>query len=109
MKTARSDGRFDDTNPEKEEGRYFQSILETVRWLGYEPWKITYSSDNFDKLHALAVELIRRGKAYVCVCNGESRVRSNADNQPKRSKRTVEVVKETLYLVNTETDLSKRV
>lgn len=64
--------RFDDTNPEAEEGRYFQSILETVRWLGYEPWKITYSSDNFDKLHALAVELTRRGKAYVCTCDGES-------------------------------------
>jgi len=67
-----ADPRFDDTNPEKEEGRYFQSILETVRWLGYEPWKITYSSDNFDKLHALAVELTKRGHAYVCTCNGES-------------------------------------
>lgn len=61
--------RFDDTNPEAEEGRFFQSILETVRWLGFEPWKITYSSDNFDKLHALAVELIKRGKGYVCTCD----------------------------------------
>ena len=64
--------RYDDTNPEAEEGRYFQSILETVRWLGFEPWKITYSSDNFDKLYTLAVELIRRGKAYVCTCDGAS-------------------------------------
>ncbi|KAK8864247.1 glutamine-tRNA ligase [Kwoniella newhampshirensis] len=63
--------RYDDTNPEAEEGRYFQSILETVRWLGFEPWKITYSSDNFDKLYELAVELIRRGKAYVCTCDAE--------------------------------------
>jgi hypothetical protein len=63
--------RYDDTNPEAEEGRFFQSILETVRWLGFEPWKITYSSDNFDKLYELAVELIRRGKAYVCTCDGE--------------------------------------
>ena len=62
--------RYDDTNPEAEEGRYFQSILETVRWLGFEPWKITYSSDNFDRLYELAVELIRRGKAYVCDCDG---------------------------------------
>jgi hypothetical protein len=46
--------RYDDTNPEAEEGRFFQSILETVRWLGFEPWKITYSSDNFDKLYELA-------------------------------------------------------
>ncbi|WRT66190.1 glutamine-tRNA ligase [Kwoniella shivajii] len=63
--------RFDDTNPEAEEGRYFQSILETVRWLGFEPWKITYSSDNFDQLHKWAVELTRRGKAYVCTCSAE--------------------------------------
>lgn len=63
--------RYDDTNPEAEEGRYFQSILETVRWLGFEPWKITYSSDNFDKLYALAVELIKRGKGYVCTCDRE--------------------------------------
>ncbi|KAJ4478315.1 glutamine-tRNA ligase [Lentinula aciculospora] len=63
--------RYDDTNPEKEEGRYFESILETVRWLGYEPWKITYSSDYFDELYELAVELIRRDKAYVCHCSQE--------------------------------------
>ncbi|TCD70441.1 hypothetical protein EIP91_003522 [Steccherinum ochraceum] len=63
--------RFDDTNPEAEEARYFESILQSVRWLGYEPWKITYSSDNFDKLHALAVELIKRDKGYVCHCTAE--------------------------------------
>ena len=60
--------RYDDTNPEAEEARYFESILDTVRWLGYEPWKITYSSDYFDQLYALAVELIKRDKAYVCHC-----------------------------------------
>ncbi len=48
----------------------FESILETVRWLGYEPWKITYSSDYFQQLYDLAVELIRRDKAYVCHCTG---------------------------------------
>ncbi|KAI0082442.1 glutamine-tRNA ligase [Panus rudis PR-1116 ss-1] len=63
--------RFDDTNPEAEEGRFFESILETVRWLGYEPWKITYSSDYFDKLYELAKELIRRDKGYVCHCTAE--------------------------------------
>ncbi|OCH92179.1 glutaminyl-tRNA synthetase [Obba rivulosa] len=63
--------RYDDTNPEAEEGRYFESILETVRWLGYEPWKITYSSDYFDKLYELAVELIKRDKGYVCHCTAE--------------------------------------
>jgi glutamyl/glutaminyl-tRNA synthetase len=105
----KADGRFDDTNPEKEEGRYFQSILETVRWLGYEPWKITYSSDNFDKLHALAVELIRRGHAYVCVCNGKSALVFSADDQPKRSKKTEEEEKETRSHANTVIDPLKRV
>ncbi|KAF8969458.1 tRNA synthetases class I, catalytic domain-containing protein [Flammula alnicola] len=60
--------RYDDTNPEKEEARYFESILEMVRWLGFEPWKITYSSDYFTELYELAVELIKRDKAYVCHC-----------------------------------------
>lgn len=63
--------RYDDTNPEAEEARYFESILEVVRWLGYEPWKITYSSDYFDQLYDLAVELIRRDKGYICHCTGE--------------------------------------
>jgi glutaminyl-tRNA synthetase len=65
--------RYDDTNPEAEEAAYFESILETVRWLGFEPWKITYSSDYFDELYDHAVELIRRDKAYVCHCTGVPR------------------------------------
>ncbi|KZV75125.1 glutaminyl-tRNA synthetase [Peniophora sp. CONT] len=63
--------RYDDTNPEAEEAVYFESILEMVRWLGFEPWKITYSSDYFDQLYELAIELIKRDKAYVCHCTGE--------------------------------------
>ncbi|KAJ7178963.1 glutamine-tRNA ligase [Mycena filopes] len=63
--------RYDDTNPEKEEAQYFESILEMVRWLGFEPWKITYSSDYFQQLYELAVELIKRDKAYVCHCTQE--------------------------------------
>ncbi|KAF9534720.1 tRNA synthetases class I, catalytic domain-containing protein [Crepidotus variabilis] len=63
--------RYDDTNPEKEEAKYFESILEMVRWLGFEPWKITYSSDYFQELYDLAVELIKRDKAYVCHCTQE--------------------------------------
>ena len=62
--------RYDDTNPEAEEAQYFESILEIVRWLGFEPWKITYSSDYFQQLYELAVDLIRRDKAYVCHCTG---------------------------------------
>ena len=58
--------RFDDTNPEKEEERYFQGIIEMVTWLGYKPYKITHASDQFDKLYSLACELIKRGLAYAC-------------------------------------------
>lgn len=61
--------RFDDTNPVKEEARYFRSIEEMVRWLGFAPHRITHSSDEFDRLYDLAEELIRRGKAYVCHCS----------------------------------------
>ncbi|KAF9464374.1 tRNA synthetases class I, catalytic domain-containing protein [Collybia nuda] len=75
--------RYDDTNPEKEEARYFESILETVRWLGFEPWKITYSSDYFTELFDLAVELIKRDKAYVCHCSQEE---IKADRGEKRGQ-----------------------
>jgi glutaminyl-tRNA synthetase len=58
--------RFDDTNPEKEETEYVDSIMEDVKWLGFqwdkEPY---YASDYFDQLYEWAVKLIRDGKAYV--------------------------------------------
>ncbi|KAK8141805.1 Glutaminyl-tRNA synthetase [Beauveria asiatica] len=60
--------RFDDTNPEKEKEMYFDAIQEVVKWLGFEPYKVTYSSDNFQKLYDLAEKLINIGKAYVCYC-----------------------------------------
>lgn len=60
--------RYDDTNPEAEEVRYFDAILDMVKWLGFEPWKITYASDHFQRLYDLAVELIKKDKAYVCAC-----------------------------------------
>ncbi|KAK4215351.1 glutaminyl-tRNA synthetase [Rhypophila decipiens] len=63
--------RFDDTNPEAEEEIYFTAIEDMVRWLGYKPDKITYSSDNFQKLYDKAEELIGLGKAYVCHCGDD--------------------------------------
>lgn len=63
--------RYDDTNPAKEEEQFFTSIREMVEWLGFEPARITYSSDDFDRLYELAEELVRRGKAYVCFCSAE--------------------------------------
>lgn len=81
--------RFDDTNPEAEEGVYFDSILETVRWLGYEPWKITYSSDYFQQLYELAVKMIKSGKAYVDHSTAEeiNDERGGKDHGPRKPSR----------------------
>jgi glutaminyl-tRNA synthetase len=59
--------RFDDTNPTKEEVEYVESIQEDVRWLGFD-WedRLFYASDYFQQLYEWAVELIKKGKAYVC-------------------------------------------
>ncbi|KAI6653275.1 Glutamine--tRNA ligase-like [Oopsacas minuta] len=57
--------RFDDTNPEKEEKRFFTQIIEMVAWMGHEPCKITYTSDFFQQLYDWAIELIQTGHAYV--------------------------------------------
>ena len=57
--------RFDDTNPEKEETEYVDSIQEDVKWLGFHWDRLHYASDYFDQLHEWAVKLIKDGKAYV--------------------------------------------
>jgi glutaminyl-tRNA synthetase len=62
--------RYDDTNPEAEDEVFFAAIEQMVRWLGFSPYKITHSSDNFQRLYDLAEKLIGLGKAYVCHCNG---------------------------------------
>jgi glutaminyl-tRNA synthetase len=73
---AENDGvchlRFDDTNPASEDTQYVDSIKDTIRWLGFD-WgeHEYYASDYFDQLYGFAVELIRRGKAYVCDLSSE--------------------------------------
>ena len=59
--------RFDDTNPSKEDVEYVESIIEDVRWLGFD-WddRLFYASDYFEQLYQYAVQLIKAGKAYVC-------------------------------------------
>nr|ATA66951.1 glutaminyl-tRNA synthetase [Saccharum hybrid cultivar]QCS40596.1 glutaminyl-tRNA synthetase [Saccharum hybrid cultivar] len=57
--------RFDDTNPEAEKKEYIDHIQEIVHWMGWEPYKVTYTSDYFQALYEHAVELIRKGLAYV--------------------------------------------
>jgi glutaminyl-tRNA synthetase len=59
--------RFDDTNPQTEEVEYVNSIMQDVRWLGFD-WedRLYYASDYFGKLYEFAVQLIKKGKAFVC-------------------------------------------
>ena len=57
--------RFDDTNPTKEEQEYIDSIIEDVRWLGFQWDGLYYASDYFEQLYQWAVQLIRQGDAYV--------------------------------------------
>jgi glutaminyl-tRNA synthetase len=59
--------RFDDTNPEKEETEYVESIIEDVKWLGADfEDRILYASDYFQQMCEWAIDLIKKGKAYVC-------------------------------------------
>ena len=57
--------RFDDTNPEKEEQEYVDSIIRDVEWLGWKWEGLYYASDYFDQLYEWAIQLIKAGKAYV--------------------------------------------
>ena len=64
--------RFDDTNPEKEETEYVESIIEDVNWLGTDFGdKVLFASDYFEQMYLWAVELIKKGKAYVCDLNAD--------------------------------------
>jgi glutaminyl-tRNA synthetase len=57
--------RFDDTNPEKEEQEYVDSIMKDVRWLGFEWDRLCYASDYFGQLYEWALQLVKAGNAYV--------------------------------------------
>ncbi len=64
--------RFDDTNPEKEETEYVDSIIEDVKWLGGDFGdRVFYASDYFQQIYEWAVQLIKAGKAYVCDLTAE--------------------------------------
>lgn len=98
--------RYDDTNPEKEEEKFFTAIKDMVTWLGnnnstifsvnimlnllnnsgYTPYKITHSSDYFDQLYEWAVELIKKGLAYVCHQTAEEMKGFNPIPSPWRDR-----------------------
>ena len=64
--------RFDDTNPTKEDEEYVQSIIEDVKWLGWD-WqdRLFFASDYFEQMYQWAVDLVKKGRAYVCDLTGE--------------------------------------
>ena len=65
--------RMDDTNPTKEDHEYVDSIAGDIRWLGFDfGGEVLYASDYFQKMYECAVELIKRGKAYVCDLSPEA-------------------------------------
>lgn len=79
--------RYDDTNPAREDDEYVQSILEDIRWLGFEPnGGIFYGSDYFDKCYEFAEKLIMDGKAYVDDLSREEmqEYRGNDAGKPSR-------------------------
>ncbi len=88
--------RFDDTNPTKEDVEYVESIQEDVKWLGFKWDALYYASDYFERLYECAVELIRRGKAYVDSLNADEirRYRGTltepGTNSPYRDRRVEE-------------------
>ncbi|KAI6241150.1 Glutaminyl-tRNA synthetase [Aphelenchoides fujianensis] len=78
--------RFDDTNPEKEEEKFFRGIEDIVKWLGYTPYKITHSSDYFDQLYEWAERLIEKGLAYVDHQRVEEMRGQNVQESPWRNR-----------------------
>ncbi|HEY4843236.1 MAG TPA: glutamine--tRNA ligase/YqeY domain fusion protein [Terriglobales bacterium] len=92
--------RFDDTNPEKEEQEYVDSILNDVRWLGFEWDGLYYASDYFDRLYAWAIKLIDEGKAYVDDLSAEEirKYRGTLTEPGKESPHRNRTVKENLDL-----------
>lgn len=85
--------RFDDTNPTKEDTEYVDSIMEDIKWLGFD-WgdNLFFASDYFDQLYDWAVELIRQGKAYVDdqtadeIREGRGNLQSPGTNSPYRDR-----------------------
>lgn len=78
--------RYDDTNPEKEEEKFFVAIKDMVEWLGYKPHAITHSSDNFQQLYDWAVVLINKGLAYVCHQTADEMKGFNTEMSPWRDR-----------------------
>ncbi|KAH8611645.1 tRNA synthetases class I (E and Q) catalytic domain [Trypanosoma vivax] len=92
--------RYDDTNPEAEDQLYIDSIVEMVKWMGWEPDWVTFSSDYFQRLYDFAVQLIKDGKAYVDHSTVEEikKQRENREESPWRNRSVEESLKHFEYM-----------
>jgi len=88
--------RFDDTNPEAEDEEYVQAIQDDIKWLGFD-WgeNLFWASNYFDRMHGYAVQLIEKGKAYVCELTQEEfkdyrGIPTEPGKEPPGRKRSVE-------------------
>jgi glutaminyl-tRNA synthetase len=78
--------RFDDTNPSKEEQEYVDSIMEDVRWVGFQWDGLYYASDYFEQLYEWAIVLVKKGKAFVCDLTPEKVAEYRGGLDPKSGK-----------------------
>jgi glutaminyl-tRNA synthetase len=78
--------RFDDTNPSKEEQEYVDSIMEDVKWVGFQWDGLYYASDYFEQLYEWALLLINKGKAYVCDLTPDKVTEYRGGLDPKTAK-----------------------
>ena len=92
--------RFDDTNPVKEDVEYIDSIKEDIQWLGFQWHEEHYASDYFEQLYKWAIQLIKEGKAYVDNCSQEqiSKDRGVPTSSGKESPYRNRPIRENLYL-----------
>ncbi|OGO79497.1 MAG: glutamine--tRNA ligase [Clostridiales bacterium GWB2_37_7] len=97
---GRTNLRFDDTNPVKEDTEYVDSIEEDVKWLGFDWENLYFASDYFEEMYQRAVLLIKKGKAYVCELSPEEirQMRGNLTESGKESPYRNRSVEESLNL-----------
>lgn len=99
---GRTNLRFDDTNPAKEDSEFVDAIIKDIEWLGYHPSNIFYGSDYFDQTYELAIKLIKKGLAYVCDLSQEeiSKYRGDLSHPGVDSPYRNRSVEENLKLFN---------
>lgn len=79
MYNGKTNLRFDDTNPAKEDAEFVDAIIKDIEWLGFHPANIFYGSDYFEQTYQLAIKLIKKGLAYVCDLSPEETAKYRGD------------------------------